>query len=94
MVSQDKAYQNTMSTFDNQNACMENDRVLQSSIFGVMSDNMELFKQFKDNPSFKKWLVDMVFNVTCNVEGKPYEKEIMVLSIKRRATMNTKKFTK
>ena len=25
---------------------------------------MELFKQFQDNPSFKKWLSDMVFNMT------------------------------
>lgn len=31
---------------------------------GVMADNMELFKQFQDNPSFKKWLSDMVFNLT------------------------------
>ncbi len=38
-----------------------------------MSDNMELFKQFQDNPSFKKWLTDMVFNLTYNKEGKPYE---------------------
>ena len=29
-----------------------------------MADNMELFKQFQDNPSFKKWLSDMVFNMT------------------------------
>ena len=30
----------------------------------MMADNMELFKQFQDNPSFKKWLSDMVFNMT------------------------------
>ena len=34
---------------------------------------MELFKQFQDNPSFKKWLTNMVFNLTYNKEGKPYE---------------------
>lgn len=28
-----------------------------------MADNMELFKQFQDNLSFKKWLSDMVFNM-------------------------------
>ena len=38
-----------------------------------MADNMELFKQFQDNPSFKKWLSDLVFNLTYNKEGKPYE---------------------
>jgi type I restriction enzyme R subunit len=72
MVSQDKAYQNAMKNSDKQNARMESDRALQSAIFGVMADNMELFKQFTDNPSFKKWLADMVFSVTYNTEGKPY----------------------
>ncbi|MGG3284388.1 type I restriction endonuclease subunit R [Paenibacillus solani] len=72
MVSQDKAYQNAMKNSDKQNARMESDRALQTAILGVMSDNMELFKQFTDNPSFKKWLADMVFNVTYNTEGKSY----------------------
>lgn len=43
---------------------MESERALQQVIFSVMADNMELFKQFQDNPSFKKWLSDMVFNMT------------------------------
>ena len=34
---------------------------------------MELFRQFQDNPSFKKWLSDLVFNLTYNKEGKPFE---------------------
>ena len=38
-----------------------------------MSDNMEIFKQYQDNPSFKKWLFDLVFSLTYNKEGKPYE---------------------
>lgn len=37
-----------------------------------MSDNMGLFKQFQDNASFKKWLSDLVFNLTYNPEGKEY----------------------
>ena len=32
-----------------------------------------LFKQFQDNPSFKKWLSDLIFNLTYNKDGKPYE---------------------
>lgn len=46
---------------------------MQQVIFAIMADNMELFKQFQDNPSFKKWLSDLVFNVTYNKERKPYE---------------------
>lgn len=37
-----------------------------------MVDNMELFKHFQDNQSFKKWLPDMVFKLTYNLSGKPY----------------------
>lgn len=73
MASQDKAYQNAMRNSDKQNARMESDRALQSAVFDVMSDNMELFKQFTDNPSFKKWLADMVFSVTYNESGEPFE---------------------
>ena len=38
-----------------------------------MADNMEVFKQFNDNPSFKKWLADMVFNTTFNMDGNIYK---------------------
>ena len=33
---------------------------------------MELFRQYTDNQDFKKWLSDLVFNITYNKEGKPY----------------------
>jgi type I restriction enzyme R subunit len=64
MVAQDKKYQNAMKNADKQEARAESDRAVQAAIFAVMADNMELFKQFTDNPSFKKWLSDMVFDVT------------------------------
>lgn len=73
MVSRDEKYQNAMKNSDEQEARTESGRALQKVIFSIMSDNMELFKQFQDNPSFKKWLTDMVFNLTYNKEGKPYE---------------------
>lgn len=64
MVAKDEKYQYAMKNSDKQNARMESERALQQVIFSVMADNMELFKQFQDNPSFKKWLSDMVFNMT------------------------------
>ena len=73
MVSRDEKYQNAMKNSDEQSARMESERALQQVIFAIMADNMELFKQFQDNPSFKKWLSDLVFNLTYNKEGKPYE---------------------
>ena len=73
MVSKDEKYQNAMRNSDEQSARLESERALQQVIFSIMSDNMELFKQFQDNPSFKKWLSDMVFNLTYNKDGTPYE---------------------
>lgn len=73
MVSRDEKYQNAMKNSDEQEARTESERALQKVIFSVMADNMELFKQFQDNPSFKKWLTNMVFHLTYNKDGQPYE---------------------
>lgn len=54
MVSKDEKYQNAMRNSDEQEARTESERALQKVIFSIMADNMELFKQFQDNPSFKK----------------------------------------
>ncbi len=72
MVSKDEKYQNAMKNSDEQSARLESERALQQVIFAIMADNMELFKQYQDNPSFKKWLSDMVFNLTYNKKGEPY----------------------
>jgi type I restriction enzyme R subunit len=63
--------QNAMRNANKQEARTESDRVLQSVVFSIMADNMELFKQFNDNPTFKKWLSDMVFATT--YKSREYE---------------------
>ena len=70
MVSRDEQYQNAMRNSDKQEARTESDRVLQKIIFSIMADNMELFKQYTDNQDFRKWLSDLVFNLTYNKDGK------------------------
>jgi type I restriction enzyme R subunit len=30
----------------------------------VLKDDSELYKQFSDNPEFKRWLTDTVFSIT------------------------------
>ncbi len=64
MVLKDEKYQNAIKNSDKQNARLESERALQNVMFNIMSDNMELFKQFTDDQLFKKWLSDMVFNIT------------------------------
>ena len=35
-------------------------------VLSALSDHTELFKQFSDNPNFKRWLTDTVFDATYN----------------------------
>ena len=63
-VAADKAYQNAMKHSDKQNACIEHDNALQRVIIDLLTDRTELFKQFMDNPAFKKWLGDTIFDAT------------------------------
>ncbi|QNO15919.1 type I restriction endonuclease subunit R [Alkalicella caledoniensis] len=77
-VAKDVAYQNAMRNSDKQNARIESERALGRAVINMMSDNMELFKQFNDNPSFKKWLSDMVFNLTYNTKGEQFKGDMIV----------------
>jgi len=63
-VAADAAYQNAMKNNDKKTARIEHDAALQRVMIDLLSDHTELFKQFSDNPSFKKWLSDTVFGVT------------------------------
>ncbi|WP_368993558.1 type I restriction endonuclease subunit R [Caldifermentibacillus hisashii] len=73
IVAKDKDYQNAMKNSDKQNARIESEKALNRAIINLMTDNMEIFKQYNDNESFKKWLSDMVFTVTYNTEGEVFK---------------------
>jgi type I restriction enzyme, R subunit len=63
-VAGDAAYQNAKRNNDKQNARIEHDKALQRVMNAVLKDDTELFKQFSDNESFRRWLSDTVFAVT------------------------------
>jgi type I restriction enzyme, R subunit len=63
-VAADTAYQNAKRNSDKQNARIEHDKALVNVIVGLMKDDTELFKQFSDNPAFRRWLGDTVFSMT------------------------------
>jgi type I restriction enzyme R subunit len=63
-VSADKAYQNARKNSDKQNAKVEHDKALKRVMTAVLKDDSELYKQFSDNPEFKRWLTDTVFSIT------------------------------
>lgn len=63
-VAADSAYQNAKQNSDRQNAKIEHDKALARVMTAVLKDDTELFKQFMDNDSFKRWLTDTVFRIT------------------------------
>ena len=68
-VAADVAYQNARNNPDKQNARIEHDKALNRVMTDLLSDQTELFKQFSDNPSFKKWLADTIFTMTYKQQG-------------------------
>ena len=63
-VAANPAYQNAKAHSDKQNARIEHDKALGNVIIGLMKDDTELFKQFSDNPEFKRWLAGAIFSAT------------------------------
>ena len=63
-VAADRAYQNAMQHSDKQNARIEHDRALQKVLLSLLTDHTELYKQFAENESFKRWLTEMTFSST------------------------------
>ena len=70
MVARDEKYQNALKNSDKQNARMECDKALTNAVLNTMHDNVEFYKQCTDNPSFWKWLSDLVFDVTYAEKSK------------------------
>jgi type I restriction enzyme R subunit len=64
MVAADTAYQNAMTGSDKQHARIEHDSAMERVLASLLSDNTELFKQFSDNPAFRKWLLENSFKLT------------------------------
>ncbi len=70
-VAANAAYQNAKQNSDKQNARIEHDKALAGVIVGLMKDDTELFKQFSDNPEFKRWLTDAIFSATYDRPTSP-----------------------
>ncbi|AKS43217.1 type I restriction endonuclease subunit R [Wenzhouxiangella marina] len=63
-VAADEAYRNAKLNSDKQNARIEHDKALARVMTAVLKDDTELFKQFMDNDSFRRWMTDTVFGLT------------------------------
>ena len=63
-VAQDTAYANARKNADRATARIEHDQALQRVMLNFLTVQTELFREFSNNPGFKKWLADMTFMLT------------------------------
>ena len=68
-VAADSAFRNAQRNSDRENARIEHDKALLRVMTSLMKDDTELFKQFMDNGSFKRWLTDRVFGLASDRMG-------------------------
>jgi len=68
-VAADPAFQNAKENSDRQNARIEHDKALGRAMTDVLKDDTQLFKQFSDNESFRRWLTAMVLTITYETVG-------------------------
>jgi type I restriction enzyme R subunit len=69
-VAADTAYRNARQHSDKQNARIEHDKALARVMTAVLKDDTELFRQFMDTESFRRWMTDTVFNLTYEPAGQ------------------------
>jgi len=70
-VAADAAYQNAMKNSDAQNARIEYEKALERVMTAMLQDDTELFKQFSDNESFRRWVKDTIFGLTYQPRHSP-----------------------
>lgn len=67
-VAANQAYQNAKAKSDKQNARVEHDKPLAGIIVGLMKDGAGLFRQFSDNPEFRRRLSDTIFTAAFRLD--------------------------
>ena len=63
-VADDAAYSNARANSDKENARVEHDKALSRVMTSLVKDDTQLFKLFMDDPGFKRWLTDKMFDLT------------------------------
>ena len=63
LLASDEAYQNACKHSDPQNIRIEGELAVQRAITIILSDYIELFQQFTQNPDFKETLTSLVLTL-------------------------------
>ena len=68
-VKEDAAFRHAARNSDRQNARIEHAEALKRVMTGLVKDDMQLFRQFMDNESFRRWLTESRFRVNYDEPG-------------------------
>ncbi len=68
-VAEDTAFKNARQNSDKQNARIEHDKALLRVMTSIMKDDTQLFKKYSDDPQFKRWMNDKVFELNYERAG-------------------------
>ena len=69
-VAEDNAFRNAQRNSDRENAKIEHERALGRVMISVLNDDTTLYRNFVQNPGFKRWLTDLDFHLSSErVEG-------------------------
>lgn len=66
-VSKDEDYQNAKKQGDRQNAKITYEKKVEDKFQEIMFDHTELYKRFTDDPEFKKWICDKLFDLDYSI---------------------------
>ena len=69
-VADDTAFKNARRNSDKENARIEHDKALLRVMTSLMKDDTQLFKQFMDNESFKRWMSETSFGLAYGQPGR------------------------
>ena len=71
MVGADESFRNAQRNSDGQNVRIEHDNALQRAVNGTINDDMQFFKRFSDDESFKRWVAESIFQLVSSGGPEP-----------------------
>lgn len=74
-VSQDEEYQNAKQSSDRQNARITYEKKLKNAFQDFVYDHTEAYRQYTDNPEFKNWLTNTLFEMDYDRGGTQLQLE-------------------
>ena len=62
-VRGDESFRNAQANSDGQNVRIEHDNALKRAVNGTIEDDMQFYKSFSDDKSFRRWVADSIFRL-------------------------------